>query len=347
MHRAQRKSFVCLLILALLLLSGCGGTREDQKKVMEAPKSEILYQGQLILRMANNQPEDFSTSQACDLFSKLAEKYTDGRIRITVYHDGELGDEKATIQQLACGGIDLARVSSTLLTDLEPELAVLQLPYIYEDSAHMWRCLDSTQGKTFLDGMQEKNVQGLCWYDAGARNFYSIDKAIREVDDLAGMQIRVQESALMAEFAKYMEGEPKAIPYDKVIQAFRSGEIDAAENNWPSYISSMHYKEAPYITEDEHTRIPEMVIINSQLFESLSSEDQEALKKAARESSVWQRIQWDKQEEAARKKAVEEGCTIIVPKDMNAFREKVSAMYEKYASDYDKELKWIRSMRKK
>ena len=153
--------------------------------------------GKIYLRLADNQREGYPTSVACDYFANLVEERSQGRIEILTFHSSRLGDEKSTVNQLRYGGIDIVRVSIALLYDYNQELSVLQMPYLYKDSDHMWAILDSDIGDYFLASLRDNGMEGLCWYDAGARNFYTVNKEIRSVKDLEGLKIRVQQSNFM------------------------------------------------------------------------------------------------------------------------------------------------------
>lgn len=305
----------------------------------------MTMDNQVILRLANNQGPEHPASVACDYFASLVNEMSDGRIRILNYHSGRLGDEKNTVQQVVYGGIDLARVSTALLIEYEPRLIALQMPYLYENSDHMWRVLDSSIGEDYLTCMEDLGVVGLCWYDAGARNFYTVDKAVSQVSDLKGLKIRVQESSLMVDVISALGAVPVQIPYDKVAAALREGEIDGAENNVSSYISMSHYNKAPYIVNDEHVRIPEMIIINKSVLDGLSPEDQEIIRTAARKSSMRQRQLWDAQEENNRKTLERAGAVITDVKDKGEFIDSVQPVYQKYGESYEDIVAQIREMR--
>lgn len=305
----------------------------------------MTMDSQIILRLANNQGPEHPASIACDYFAGLVNEMSHDRIRVLTYHSGRLGDEKTTVQQVVYGGIDLARVSTALLIEYEPRLIALQMPYLYENSDHMWKVLNSSIGEEYLSYMEDIGVVGLCWYDAGARNFYTVDKAVSSVKDLDGMKIRVQESSLMADVISALGAVPVQIPYDKVAAALREGEIDGAENNVSSYISMGHYTKAPYIVNDEHVRIPEMIIINKSVLEGLSPEDQEIIRAAARKSSIRQRQLWDEQEDNNRKLLEKAGAVITQVENKEEFIESVQPVYQKYGESCEDIVARIREMK--
>ncbi len=309
---------------------------------LDAP---MTMDSQVVLRLANNQGPEHPASVACDYFANLVDEMSGSRIRILTYHSGRLGDEKSTVQQVVYGGIDIARVSTALLIEYEPRLIALQMPYLYENSDHMWKVLNSSIGEDYLSCMEDIGVVGLCWYDAGARNFYTADNAVSSVEDLEGMKIRVQESSLMVDVISALGAVPVQIPYDRVAAALREGEIDGAENNVSSYISMGHYTKAPYIVNDEHVRIPEMIIINKSVLESLSQEDQEIIRTAAAKSSLRQRQLWDEQEENNRKTLEKAGAVITEVENKEEFIKSVQPVYQKYGESYEDIVAQIREMK--
>lgn len=247
-----------------------------------------------------------------------------------------MGDERSVIRQMQFGGVDFARISLTTMSDLIPEMNVLQMPYLYEDSEHMWKVLDGDIGDQFLGLFAAVDLVALSWYDAGARSFYSKTRPIRCVEDIRGMTIRVQESSLMEDMVRTIGGIPYTNVYSAVYSAFEMGEIDAAENNWPSYESSGHWKVAKYFTVDEHTRVPEVQLVSPYTWNKLSQEYQKIIRECAVESALYEREIWSLREEDSREKALEQGCQEITldEEELKKFQEAVAPVYEKYCSEY-------------
>ena len=240
----SRRSVLALAACTALGAVGCSKTEE--------------YTGpELILRYAENQPEDYPTTQAALAFADLVAERTEGRVKVVVYSGGELGAEQSVIEQMQYGGIDFARVSLSQLAEYQPALSVLQLPFLYTDAPQMWRVLDGEIGDEFLSGLGAMDLVGLSWFDAGVRSFYTREK-VETLADLAGLTLRVQESDMMSEMILDLGAKPAQVVYSRVYAALHNAEIDGAENNWPSYEAMGHYEVAPYFLKDEHTRVPEL-----------------------------------------------------------------------------------------
>lgn len=296
-----------------------------------------------VFTYAENQTEDYPTTLGGKRFAQLVEERTQGRIRIRVEAEGVLGSETEVITQMRYGGIDFARISIAQISDYIPEMNVLQLPYLYEDSAHMWRVLDGEIGERFLRYPERYDLIGLSWYDAGARNLYSSSKPIRKLEDMQGMRIRVQEAETMSDMVTALGAQPVQIPYDKVYAALERNQVDGAENNWSSYETMQHYEVAGYYTLDEHVRIPEMQICARNTWEQLSEEDREIILECARESALYERELWIAHEEEAREKALRNQVQEIrlSPEEKKKFRAAMEPVYEEFIEDYGEDIEAI------
>lgn len=289
-----------------------------------------------IFTYAENQPEDYPTTQGAKRFAELVEERTNGAIRIIVHSGAALGTEAEVIQQLKYGGVDFARVSLSQLSEYIPKMNVLQMPYLYRDSEHMWSVLDGEIGAEFIDIVRDYELVGLSWYDAGARSFYNSVKPITCLEDIRGMRIRVQESELMADMVEALGASAWKIPYGDVYASLERGTVDGAENNWPSYVSMSHNEVAQYWTVDEHTRVPEMQLCAEHTWEKLSEEYQQIILECAKASSLYERELWKERETQAREEAVKSGVQIVEfsAEEKQRFREAMADVYEKYCGEY-------------
>ena len=292
----------------------------------EAPEYVFLY--------AENQTEDYPTTLGAQRFANLVYERTGGRIKILVKCNAELGSESDVIEQIRYGGIAFARVSLSQLAGFVPEMNVLQVPYLYSSSEHMWRVLDGPIGEDFLSTTRNYGIVGLSWYDAGARNFYS-KRPITCLEDFQGMNIRVQESDMMADMVSALGATPVKIVYSEVYSALERGLVDGAENNWPSYEAMNHYMVARYYTVDEHTRVPELQICSEVIWNKLSDSDRKILTECARESALYERQLWSEREKSSRQIAEKSGITVIEldAEEKARFREAMALVYTKYCGD--------------
>lgn len=318
----MKKMLLLLSLIILLVTNSC--------IKVKAPTTEP----DLILRYADNQPEYYPTTQAAQYFASLVKERTNGRIEIEVFYNGVLGDEKSVFEQISFGGVDFSRFSLGTLSELFPTFSVLQLPYLYTDTEHMWRVLDGEIGTKLLNDTSKHSVWGLCWLDAGARSFYS-NIPITSTEDLKGKRIRVQESELMSRMIELFGATAVQMSYDDVYSALKLGIIDGAENNGPSYISKEHYQVAPYVFLDEHFRLPEIVMMSDVAKTKIETIDPtfiDIIKECAQESSLYERQLWKRAEEKANAKMKEVECIIIKPdaEELNKLKQTMSPIYEEY-----------------
>ena len=262
----RRRTFLAGLGFAALQLAGCGA------KPQTAPDYVLTY--------ADNQPAGYPTTQGAQYFADLVQQQTGGKVVIQVKANGEYGSEQQVWEQLAIGGVDFARVSLSVATDDLPRLNVLLLPYLYRDADHMWRVLDGSIGAEFLQDFTAQGRVGLSWYDAGARSFYA-RQPVHSLNDLQGKTIRVQDSQIVIDMIRLLGAVPETTAYSDVYSALETGQIDAAENNWPAYYSMEHYKVARYYMADEHSRVPEVQLASGRTWDALPEEYQQILQTAA------------------------------------------------------------------
>ena len=326
-HSCKKKIIASLSSLALGASFFFGSVADAQT----ADKTVLFY--------ADNQSRDYPTVKAAKKFAKLVKERTDGRIQIKVCADAKLGDEKTVADKVRLGEIDFARVSLASLTEYSSDFELLMLPYLYRDDEHMQRVLASDIGKEFLTKTDAAGIVGLSWYDAGVRSFYLTKAPVKDPADMDGLNIRVQESALMLDTIKAMGATPVSIIYADVYDALENGTIDGAENNLPSYASMKHYKIAKFYCRDEHTRVPEMQIAAKTTLEKLTADEQKIIRECAAVSAAYERELWAKREKSAEKKVLAGGALIVHLTDEE--RQKFAAITETFYDQYDENQKAI------
>ncbi len=304
--------------------SGCHAAEENENAAVEH-----------YFRYAENQAETYPTTEAAYYFAQLVETRSEGRIKIAVYPAAALGDETTVIEQVQLGMIDFTRASLGALSVFIPFLNVLQLPFLYENAAHLWRVLDGEIGDYCLESLYDANLHGMSWFDAGARSFYTTHTPIQTLDDMAGLTIRVQESSLISDMITALGATPVSLVFDEVFANLQSEEIDGAENNFPSYDSMEHYLVAPYFSVDEHIRIPEIQMMSKATYEKLSEADRDLIFTAAQESAVYERSLWTEREQTSKMRVLEGGATIyqLASGERERFIEAVTPLYKTYCGD--------------
>jgi len=299
----------------------------------------------IVLRLAETQPAAYPTTYGDMEFARLVKERTNGRITIEVYPGSQLGQEKAVIEQVQFGAIDLTRVSISPLSAFAPQMDALQMPYLYRDVEHMWKALKGDIGNELLKSLEPSGFIGLGWYESGARSFYNSKRPVRTPADLKGLKIRVQESKLMIGLVSAFGAVATPMAYGEVYSALQTGVIDGAENNWPSYYSTSHYEVAKYITLDEHTRVPEIIIASKISMDRLSKADQAIIKQAAMDSIDYQRKQWDIYEKVSIDKVRAAGNVIVEIKDKAPWAALMAPIYAQQTPEVQKLIERIRAVK--
>ena len=154
------------------------------------------------------------------------------------------------------------------------------------------RILDGAIGDDILQSLEPHGFVGLAFFESGARSVYTVRRPVRTIDDIKGLRIRLQQSDLMIEMFAALGAVPVILPYTRTKTALMTGLIDAAENNWSSYVATDHHSVAPYFALTEHTMTPEVLIMSMKAWRSLSPADQNIFRNAARDSNIFLRRQW-------------------------------------------------------
>src|SRR5438477_7404281 len=220
-------------------------------------------QQKLALKASDVHPAGYPTVEAIESIGKKLEKATNGRLSIQMFASMQLGGEKEAIEQAQVGAIQFGRVSVGTLGPVVDDLNVLNLPFLFRDTAHMNKVVDGPIGQQLLDKVTNSaaaKLVGLCWMDAGARSFYDTKKPIKSIADLKGLKIRVIGNPMFVEMANALGANGVAMGYDQVFSALQTGVIDGAENNPPSFVFDNHYQVAKFYSDSQHLIVPEMLV---------------------------------------------------------------------------------------
>jgi tripartite ATP-independent transporter DctP family solute receptor len=284
-------------------------------------------------RAADTQAEDYPTVQALRFMGKLVSERSQGEYQIRVFHSNQLGEEKETIEQTRAGAIDLNRTNVALIGSIIPATNVLAMPFLFRSIDHLHRVLDGSIGQGILDSFEPYGFVGLAFMDSGARSIYNNLRPVRTLADLENMRIRVQQSALMVSMIKALGADPIELPYGQVRTGLATKLIDGAENNWPSYVTTDHYKYAGYYTLTEHTMTPEVLVMSKMAWDSLPPKGQKIFRDAAQEASLFMRKQWKELEDSSRRQAEAAGVSITTEFDRKSFEAAIAPVYKQAQLD--------------
>ena len=306
---------------------------------------QVFAQKAIVLRLAETHPKGYPTEMGDEEFARLVKERSNGRIVIEVYPGSQLGQEKAVIEQVQFGAIDITRVSVSPVAAFVPKLNAFQMPYLYRDEAHMWKVLNGDIGNSLLASLEPFGFIGLGWFEGGSRNFYNSKRPVKTPADLKGLKIRVQESELMMGLVSAFGAVPTPMAYGEVYSALQTGVVDGAENNWASYFSTSHFEVAKYFTLDEHTRVPEIIIGSKISLGRLSKADQDLIKQAAADAVNFQRAEWAKYEQISIDKVKAGGSQITTVTDKAPWVALMAPLYAKQSKEIQDFVKQIQAVK--
>src|ERR1700730_17660475 len=312
-----------------------------------ATLSPARAQTKSIFKASDVQPPGYPTVAATENLGKKLEAATNGRLSIQMFPSMQLGEEKETMGPPPHGPIQMLRLSVGAMGPIVDDINVVNMPFLFKNTAHAQRMMDGPIGQELLDKITASPNAGLvalCWMDSGARSLYNTKKSIKTVEDLKGLKFRVIGNPIFVDMMNALGGNGVAMGYDQVFSALQTGVIDGAENNPPSYVFSNHYTAAKYYSLTEHLIIPEMLMFSKKAWTQLSSDDQNLVKKFAREAQMEDRELWKKYEQQAMEKAKAAGCEIVEMADKAPFQNAVKPVWDKYGPKYQDMIKRIQAI---
>jgi tripartite ATP-independent transporter DctP family solute receptor len=304
-------------------------------------------QAKSVFKASDVQPPGYPTVAATESMGKKLEAATNGRLSIQMYPSMQLGGEKETIEQTQIGAIQMLRVSVGSMGPIVDDINVVNMPFLFKNTAHAQKMMDGPIGQELLDKISESPKAGLvalCWMDSGARSLYNTKRPIKSIEDLKGLKFRVIGNPIFVDMMNALGGNGVAMGYDQVFSALQTGVIDGAENNPPSYVFSNHYTAAKYYSLTEHLIIPEVLVFSKRAWTALSNDDQALVKKFAREAQLEERELWKKYETQAMEKAKAAGCEIVEIADKTPFQNAVKPVWDKYGPKYQDMIKRIQAV---
>src|SRR6056297_135120 len=284
------------------------------------------------LRLGHGLDVSHSVHKAMVKMGEDLAQLSDGKLKVIIYPSQQLGTERQCLELLQIGSLDMTKVSVGVLENFAPKMKVLGLPFLFRDREHSFKVLDGPLGQELLNGGEKYWLKGLGFYDAGSRSFYTVNKPVNSPEDLIGQKIRVMESVTAMDMVRGLGGSPTPISWGELYTALQQGVVDGAENNPPSFYLSRHYEVAKYYTLDEHTVLPDILLISTKVWDNLSTQEQDWLKTAVDNSIVYQRKLWLEAENEALVAVKKAGVEVIYP-DKTLFSDKIQDSFEKYKKD--------------
>lgn len=311
----SNKTLIITLFILSQLITGCSPVKKHRT-----------------IKLAHGLNTEHPVHKAMAFMAKRVSEISEGKMEIKIYPGGQLGPERTCVELLQIGSLDMTKVSAAVMEGFIPAYRVLGLPYMFMGKEHAHKVLDGKIGKDLLLEGTDMWIRGLCFYDAGSRSFYTIDQPVNSPDDLKGMKIRVMKSNTAVQMIRALGGSPTPISWGELYTALQGGVVDGAENNPPSFYLSHHYEVCKYYSLNEHTTVPDILLISTHTWDKLTAMEKEWIEQAVKESVVLQRELWEEAEKEALRVVSEAGVKITHP-DKKPFADKVNELKEGYRSN--------------
>jgi tripartite ATP-independent transporter DctP family solute receptor len=307
--------FIGVMVVALGLLVSCSQLNKTKT-----------------LKLGHGLDVSHPVHKAMVFMGELLFEKSGGRMTIEIYPSQQLGTERECLELLQIGSLDMTKVSAAVMENFSPKMKVFGLPYLFRDRQHAFEIMDGEIGQELLNDGERYWLKGLCYYDSGSRSFYTKDKPVHKPEDLKGLKIRVMESVTSMNMVRNLGGSPTPISWGELYTALQQGVVDGAENNPPSFYLSHHYEVCKYYSLDEHTILPDVLIVGTKTWKRLSAQEQQWIMESALESGVFQRKLWVESENHALREVQNAGVEIIKP-DKSLFAEKAKNIVEDYRKE--------------
>src|SRR5579871_3756413 len=294
---------------------------------------EAAAQTKAVFKASDVQPPGYPTVVATENLGKKLSEATQGRLSVQMFPSMQLGGEKETIEQTQIGAIQMSRVSVGTMGPIVDDINVINMPFLFKNTAHANKMMDGEIGQQLLDKITASpnaNLVALCWMDSGARSLYNSKHPIKSIEEIKGLKFRVIGNPIFVDMMNALGGNGVSMGYDQVFSALQTGVIDGAENNLPSYVFSNHYTVAKYYTLTQHLIVPEILVFSRKTWDTLSKDEIGLIRKLAREAQLEERDLWNKYESAALEKARANGNQIIEIPDKKPFQDAVKPVWDKY-----------------
>lgn len=279
------------------------------------------------IRLAHHLDTQHPVHKSLVHMNEVLQKLSGGTMELVIYPSAQVGTEREVLELLQIGSMGMTKVSASSLEAFVPQMKVFSLPYLFDNHAHYWKTLESDIGQDLLDAGTPFLIKGLGYFDAGSRSFYTTKKKVETPSDLAGLKIRVMSSQTAVDMVNTMGGAATPVSWGELYTSLQQGIVGGAENNPPSFYYSKHYEVSKYYLLDEHTSIPDVIVIGTKVWDKLTTQEQGWLSEAMHQATEYQKVLWAESTAMSLKKVKEAGVKVMEA-DKALFQDSVKPIYE-------------------
>lgn len=295
------------------------------------------------MKLGYNTVRQYPHARAIERFVNRVAERTGENVQIETFPSEQAGNERAMLDSVMLGNLDIAKISTGVISTVVPEFGVFDLPYVFKDQDHMMKAVNGPVGQSLAAKLEETGVKVLFWMEQGTRSFYTVKKPIATPDDLKGLKIRTTNSPVMVDTMNAFGATPTPMGFGDLYLGLKTGAVDGAENAPDAIWYAKQHEVSKYLSLTNHFRTPVAVVMSKAKFDSLSPEYQEILMQAAKETQEWSGTLYSRVSDALLEKLKANGMTISTV-DEAPFRKAVESVYEKDAGDFGTLLDEIRAI---
>lgn len=328
-------SLVAICLVMVMVLTACGsaasqptsqGSATESTEAAKAPES-------VTLKLAHTQSTEHPVHKTLEKFAELVEEKSGGTVKVEIYANGVLGDERKCIESLQTGLIDMAKVSVDAMVNFEELYSIFSIPYAFEGIDHCRKFMNSDNIQDiYTSTVDTLDILGLTWYDAGGRNYYTKDTPIIVPEDMKGLTMRVQSSQILIKTVETLGGSATPVDWSELYTAIQQGVVDGADNGIVAFADNNLCEVAKHFSFTQHVLSPDILLIKNSVFEKLTPEQQQAVRDAAKESTSFHDESWGAYEQTAIEKCEEAGVNIYYP-DLSLFSEALAPLKAELATN--------------
>lgn len=287
-----------------------------------------------ILRMATDVSRDNSQAVGAEHFAKLVAEKTNGDVQIKFYPDGTLGSSQAIVSGTRTGNIDIAMIGTVNLGGLAEGFLALDLPFIFKDSAHVYRALDGKAGAELFSELDKVGLTGLAFFENGFRNITNSRKPIKVPEDVKGLKIRVPQSQTLVKTFEALGANPVPMAYGELYTAMETGAIDSQDHPTSTLYAGKFYEVQKYLSMTHHGYAAVTLVMNSRKFDKLSPEYQQIFLDCAKEAAQFQRNLNYTEDQKLLAEMQKAGLEINEDVDLDQFVEATKAVRDEFVKEH-------------
>lgn len=325
-----------LATATLLTLTACGGSTSAADSTGSSAAAAPSA-GTTVWRMAFVQTEDHPQYQVMQEFSEKFKEATDGRYEIQLFPNETLGDQRSTLEQVRSGTIEMTIVNNTHPGSVSDYFATFDIPFVFNDLDEAMKFM---QESPMMDTIKADTVQYgfdvAAYMPAGTRSMFTADKPIHSVEDMQGLKIRTMESDTYTKMMECFGGNATPMSLGELYTAIQSGVVDGAENNEVTYVNSKYYEVAPYWSQTNHLIVPDWLLINHDVYASLSDEDRAAFDELCAWATEEVGVRWDANVEELMASLDTSKVTITTDVDVQSFVDACKPLHEELCNSNEK-----------